>query len=846
MRRRCDLAKYASSVAELYNFFVRKGGGASNRSGTILVYGARPTQEPGPYDDAGPPIGAATIAVPWDSATSTDSYVMEFGNGFIRFTKNGALVTVDSVTDWSNATAYVIGDLATFEGANYYCILAHTGHQPPNATYWYALSGYEYSIPTPYTSTLLGDRGSFCFAQDTDRMLITHGSLLPRELVRVSDTRWTLTAWDVDASSPTRYGIPRIAAPTNLAASDNGSTNDVRGWAVTAITEDLEESLPAFVSAKIPPNRVELTWTASTFIGGATGTIKGYNIYKQIQGVYLYIGFASGTSFEDVTYTPAINADSPPETRSELNTTSGTFPKKVGTFDGRTVLGNFSFNIQAGYASRIGHRQNFTRRFPAAADDSILFQLRGKKISGIRHFVDIGALIAFADSGEWVIEGSSSGALTPTDCYPHQYGGNGASGEVWPIVIGSKAIYVQAQGSILRALGFVSQGGGKNGFQDDDLTAFAEHLFQGFTIVSMSYQKTPHSILWAVRDDGKLIGLTYIPDQQILAYHLHETDGVIEDVCCIPENGIYAVYLIVKRTINGTDVRYMERMADREIDDIEDAMFLDCALSYDGRNTSVDTMTISGGTNWDNDELLTLTSTQIIFSALEIGNEIWLTGADDVIYRCAIEAYTTDKIVSVRPDKTISVASGLRNTATTNWARAVDTISGLDHLEAKEVGVFADGNVVASPNNDQYDVLTVASGSISLGSCHAHVHVGLPFISDIETLDIDSVNSETMINKNKLITGLDMDVEKTRGLFAGPKAPSNDDVDPLERLVEVKPREDEDYAEANGLQDGTVDLNIDSEWNGNGRVFIRQVDPLPVTILSIAPSGLIPFRQGGG
>lgn len=840
LRRRRDLQRIDAAARTIRNFFVRKNGGASNRGGTSYVYGA-------PGEDTGAPIGAQTILVPWSSPNSPDSYVLEFGNGFIRFTKNGSMVTVDTIADWAIGTAYTIGDLAADAGVYYYCKVAHTGHQPPNATYWYALSGYEYSIPTPYTTGLLIDRGAFSFAQDSNRMLITHGSVIPHELVRVSDTRWTLTPWDVDSSSPTRYGIPRVNPPATLTAI-TASTKPDTTYGVTALTDDLEESLPITVICHKAETAgtVALSWPAATFIGTATGNIKGYNIYRMEQGILFYLGFTNTLAYtDDATVIPSTSGDSPPETRSELATNAGTYPKKVGTFEGRTILGNFSFNIQAGYASRIGFRQNFTRRFPAADDDSILFQLRGKQQSGIRHFVDIGSLIAFADSGEWVIQGNANGALTPSTNSPKQYGYNGASGDVWPVVVGSRAVYVQAEGSLIRSLGFENQGGGLGGFIDEDLTAFADHLFQGYNIVSMAYQKTPHSIVWAVRDDGKLLGLTYLRDQQILAWHHHDTDGFFEDVCCIPENGTHALYAIVRRNIGGFDFRYMERMNDRDFTDVADVILLDCALTYDGRNTGAQTMTLSGGTNWDENENLTLTSDVIFFSALEIGNQMWLTGTDGKLYRFNITGCTSDYIVTVVPVQTIPAGVGIRDTAITTWARAVDTLSGLDHLEGKDVGVFANGNVLASPNNDQYPVFTVASGSITLDECFSYAHVGLPYLSDIETLDRDSLNSETVLGKNMINTAIAMDVQDTRGLFAGPKPPSDDSVDPLERLTEIKGRDSENYSEPNALINDIMEVNIDSEWNGNGRVFIRQVDPLPVTILSIAPSGLTPFKPGG-
>ncbi|MCD9898134.1 hypothetical protein QIH85_43010 [Bradyrhizobium japonicum] len=42
---------------------------------------------------------------------------------------------------WSGATAYTVGDVVTLSGSSYVCVLDHTNHTPPNATYWQLLAG---------------------------------------------------------------------------------------------------------------------------------------------------------------------------------------------------------------------------------------------------------------------------------------------------------------------------------------------------------------------------------------------------------------------------------------------------------------------------------------------------------------------------------------------------------------------------------------------------------------------------------------------------------------------------------------------------------------------------------
>jgi hypothetical protein len=176
------------------------------------------------------------------------------------------------------------------------------------------------------------------------------------------------------------------------------------------------------------------------------------------------------------------------------------------------------------------------------------------------------------------------------------------------------------------------------------------------------------------------------------------------------------------------------------------------------------------------------------------------------------------------------------------WAMAVDTVSNLWHLEGQTVSVFADGFVVASPNNAAYDTVTVSNGTITLDRQYSVIHVGLPITSDFETLDIETTNGETLTDKNKLVTAVTLFVESSRGIWVGGKPPSDDSVNPLEGLTEMKLRDDEGIDDPVDLETGAIDLNIRSEWNSNGRIFVRQVDPVPLSILAAAPAGIFPMR----
>jgi len=138
------------------------------------------------------------------------------------------------------------------------------------------------------------------------------------------------------------------------------------------------------------------------------------------------------------------------------------------------------------------------------------------------------------------------------------------------------------------------------------------------------------------------------------------------------------------------------------------------------------------------------------------------------------------------------------------------------------VGVFADG--FALPQN------AVASGQITLDDLHCYVVVGMPYICDIQTLDLDTLDSETLIDKPMRVNKATILVEDTRGIFAGPD---------FDHLTEYKQREAEGYDDPITPVTAAIELRLSGTWEKHGRIAIRQAEPLPITVLAIAPSGII-------
>ena len=584
---------------------------------------------------------------------------------------------------------------------------------------------------------------------------------------------------------------------------------------------------------------------ATVSFATATGASK-YNIYKLTTiGTssfnYAYLGTVYvdnpakvSAIFQDVGATPDPTDSYPGEV--SLFASTDNYPSAVGYFQQRRIFSNTNNNPNYSWMSEIGCVANFASHLVVQDNYPIQFNMLGKRYNHIKHIIDIGNLIFFTSEGEWMIHGNQAGIITPSEINPKQHSYNG-SGTIQPIIVDDNIFYLQANGKTIRDLLYSYE---VDKYRGNDLTVFASHLFEGYQITSWTFQKSDDPIVWAVRDDGVLLGLSYNREHEIRGWHKHDFDGgTVESVCAIPNGSTDDVYVVVKRTIGSSTKRYVEKLSSRFFTAIEDAIFMDSTLSYDGRNSSATTMTLSGGSTWLYDETLTITASAGFFTSDDVGHEIHLTGADGEIIRFTLNAYTNTTVMTGKPNRT--VPASLRTTATAVWTRAVDQIAGLWHLEGKTVSVFGDGFVVASPKNSTYGVLTVANGSITLDDCYGVVHVGLPYVSDIETLNMQTTQGESMTDKGKLVSSVVLHLEDTRGVFVGPQSPSDDSDDPLENLNELKLRDQEDMDDPTELVTDSIKVNIEPRWNNNGRIFVRQVDPVPMTVNGLEPAGFLPI-----
>lgn len=430
--------------------------------------------------------------------------------------------------------------------------------------------GVPYEVATPYTTGgLIGS-----WEQSGNVIAITHRLHDPRELVYITDTNWVLRLATT---------VPTLAAPVGLALVVPAGAlrySYIITGAATDTYEESKRSAPITSAVAAAPTAAaphQLTWTA---LAGAVE----YYVYCDPygNGIYGYIGTAGSNSFNNAGFAPDFDVTPPLDRTPFVSAT--TRPHVATHYQQRRFYANSTDWPDRIEASRVGFFNNFGISSPLQDDDALSFRMVGRNNHAVRHMLGLKRLIVFTDGGAWAV-GQEREELTPSNLPADQETYAGAAPDVPPVVIGNSAIYLQSRRSIVRDLRFDQEVEGLNG---RDLTLFAAHLFDGHVIDRMDYAETPHSIVWCVRDDGALLGLTYVRELDVWGWHRHDTDGDFEQICTVPEATEDVAYAIVRRTIGGVSKRYIERLESREIITFDtDSFFVDSGLSYSGAPATV-------------------------------------------------------------------------------------------------------------------------------------------------------------------------------------------------------------------------------------------------------------------
>lgn len=435
------------------------------------------------------------------------------------------------------------------------------------------------------------------FGQYADTLTIAHPSHALAELKRTGVSTWTLASVSVTRATPTPTGL-LITAQTPVANADDTHAAKIWEYVVTAVPFDTGvESMPqisggttGFSGATgIPTNNmlvypdrpVSLSWDAVTSL--PIGSM--YFVYRGRNGIWGYVGSVQTTAangvpagFVDEGQVPNYS-DAPPRGISPF--VSPENPAVVTYFQSRLLLANQPSFPQRILASKTEHFKDFDYSLPQKKNDALDFTVVSRQFEEIRGLVGMQQLVVLTANTEFIID-SGNNPISP-DAFSVIPVGHTGSSWVQPLTVDDSVLFVPPSKAAVREMVY----GGINGWAGSEVSLAAGHLLSAndFTIDEWAVQKSPFSLCWIVRNDGALLSLTYNPQLKVYAWAHHDSDGdSFESVASIPEGTEDALYAIVRRTVDGSTVRYIERLERRTALTLASAgNFLDASVRSSGQ-----------------------------------------------------------------------------------------------------------------------------------------------------------------------------------------------------------------------------------------------------------------------
>lgn len=839
MYGRTDLPTYKRGMARSQNFFNIPQGPGQYRTGFRRVHHTRRNK-----------IG---WFIPFQF-NDTQAYVIEATDQYFRFYKDEAIITeaaqtitgitqanpavvtvtahgrttgdevfIDNVAGMTevNGKSYVITVLT----ANTFSLATADGAATPiNSTgYTTYTSGGAisriYEIVTPY---LEADIDGLQITQNADTMYLDHQFYEPRKLTRSGHTNWALA----------RY--TRTADPFTTALSITGATKANPG-VITVTSHGRAVGDEVFIDGVVGMTELNNRhFLINTVPSANTITL------KTLAGVPVdttaYTTYVSGGKFEHIGNT--------------------NYPRAVTfTSDARLLHGGTAAKPESIWGSRspttgTTRYDDFTTG--SLSTDAVIFTLAPVhgRVNTVEWLANTDKFIVAGTFGtvRRIYGSTESAPITPTDITAKSVNNYGAEA-ISPVSLGTTVFYVQRGKQILRSFEYDYA---IDGYISTDRNLVADHLtYPG--LKQILGQQGKNDVIWGIRDDGVALSLIFKDKEDISGWQRHLLGGTHLNensktrrwgkVLCMMTMGRPAsqeqLWAIVERRINGMTTRSVEFQTDppvypdpidfytgqaNETEDLEryenykyevqkDAVHLDMAGTYDGRDTGITanaTLTPSATTG----NAITISSNAAVFTSSMVGKQIWKAYDENGEGggRAEITAYTNSTNVTAKVladfDSTGTMPPG-------DWYLTTTTVTGLDHLEGETVGIIKDGG----PQNDG----VVSGGSLTLETHGSVIHVGYKYLGLLQTLNLDQGGvSGSAQSKRRNISKMALRFLNTGGTMFG----SN--LYKMQRIEFRKSKAKMDRPVP--LRSGIVVQDFQDGWTDEKYAFIMQDQPLPCTV----------------
>ena len=816
---RTDFEKYSAGCKTLENMLVHPQGMASRRVGTQFIGEVKTSS-------------LKTRLVSFEFST-TQTYMLEFGNQYIRFFKDKGQIlegdkTISGLTKanpgvvTATAHGYSDGDFVILSSVSGMTQVNSKTYKVANkATNTFELndvdgnavdtSGYStytsggvankiYQITTNYLTAELFD---IKVAQSADVLYITHPNHEVSKLERTGHTSWTLSEVDFTKG-------PFLAANTTSVTLTTSATTVGSGRTLTA-------SSSLFASTDVG-RQVEL--------GDGWGTITGY------------------TSATEVTWTITEAATGSGSTTWSLGAFSDTtgHPSAVSFFEQRLIFSGTNNEPQTLYFSKSGDYENFTAG--TDADSAMIYTIASNQVNAIRFLKAQRTLIVGTTGGEYTVTAGSDEAITPSNVTIKKQSSFG-SANVDSLAVENAVLFLQRAKRKIRELRYNFE---EDGYSAADLTILNDAV-TNTGVNEMEYQQSPDGLVWVVRDDGVLGSMTYQRSENVVAWSRHKVGGKFTE-CTITVSDYANIATATKLVFTksdgstvtftsttgtaGTDEFKTETNNNTTADNIYTAINAHADFTVENpaaavvtiKETSPEATGFLTVKSYDTTRLATTNQSHpVVESVASISgslneDELWVIVKRTIngSTRRYVEVFSDFDFDETDAEVFHFVDSGLAYDGT-----ATTSITGLEHLEGETVSILADGGTHATKK--------VSSGAITLDRSSKKVKVGLAYNSILQTMRLEGGAGQyegTAQSKTKRISKVTLRLFETVGAKVGSSltnleiVPFRTTSDPLDTPVST-------------FLAGDKTIEFSDDYNTDGFIFIKQDQPLPLSILAIYP-----------
>lgn len=485
MYGRTDTTKHQTGLKTNYNAFISSFGGAVRRYGSRFVCTTK-------YQNKEVVLIKFVFSV-------DQSYMLEFGDKYIRFFTNGELIKDDD--------------------------------------------DQIYEIESPYFEINLPE---IKYTQRENTLFLVHPDHPVYQLTRQNDVPWSLendTRWKLEkvAFDPVPFEettkTPYVYLKFTSQEKDQGKPFTVVLYEDEGNNKKSYKFTVKDIGGRITANsgvlEIDKVDDESPNNKGFFSTASGKIVYvlssviSVIPGAWtlLHQGWNDELGYPSSTFI---------HQQRLIFAASKTFPRKI-------------------WMSTTGNPYNFDTA-DGSDSDALSVSIDDNQGNKIIHIAQNQVLLALTAGNEFSVTGGAETGIKPGNITIRLQSAFG-SNNVRPVNIDASVFFVQRAGKQIKAVA-------NSGYYGTDaewstVSEISKHLLDS-AVKSMAYQHEPNSILWIVRGDGDIAQLTYKAEQEIAGWGHIKTEGEYLSVCCIPEGGQDTVYTAVKRNINGNEIVYIE------------------------------------------------------------------------------------------------------------------------------------------------------------------------------------------------------------------------------------------------------------------------------------------------